>query len=128
VSSPVLRVSGQNEKIIAGVGFQHDDSLSAGRRAIISMPHTSANFAAGVEMQGQVGAAKPAFFPARNFVLFRAQSLGHGFFRYFAVAPSGSSGNVSLSVQSLAKFLVCTAYVFVERVSAPRFIARQVIA
>jgi hypothetical protein len=106
VSSPVLRVSGQNEKVIAAVGFQDDDSLSAGRRAIISVPHTSANFAAGVKMQGQVGAAKPAFFPARNFVLFRAQSLSYGFFRYFSVAPSGSSGNVSLSVQSLAKFLV----------------------
>jgi hypothetical protein len=60
--------------------------------------------------------------------VLRAQSLAQSFFGCFAVGPRRSRGNVSFTVQSLAKFAVGTAYVFVESVSATRFVARQIIS
>jgi hypothetical protein len=55
--------------------------------------------------------------------MFGAQSLGYGCFSDFAIRPRGRRGNVAFSLQSLAKFLVRTADVFVERVSATCFVA-----
>jgi hypothetical protein len=92
------------------------------------MPHTSSDHATGIKMQRQVRAPVTSFFPASNFVMLRAQSLGHRFFGYFAIGPRGSRGNISFPVQSLAKFLVGTADMFFESVTAVGFVASQIIS
>jgi hypothetical protein len=92
------------------------------------MPHASSDYAAGVKMQRQVRPAVATLFPSRNFVVLRAQSLAYRIFGYLAIGPSGSRRNVAFCVQTLAKFLVRTAHMFVESMSAASFIARQIIS
>src|ERR1700722_18245566 len=79
-------------------------------------------------MQRQVRAAVTSFFPASNFVMLRAQSLGHRFLGYVAIGPRGSRGNISFPVQSLAQFLVGTADMLFESVTAASFVACQIIS
>jgi hypothetical protein len=90
--------------------------------------HGAANRAASVKVKREVGARKSALVPSIYFILICVESGGDSFFRGGAIRPSGSGGNVALTIEPLAEFFVSAPNVFVECVPAALFVAAKVVA
>lgn len=87
------------------------------------MLDAAADVAAGVEVQREIGPRVTAIGPTIDFGAIGAKCGGYGFFGGGAIGPGGGSGDVAFVAETLAKFVVGAADVFLQGVGTAIFVA-----
>src|SRR5689334_7710552 len=65
--------------------------------------------------------------PAGNFIAVLFEYGAHNTFRRFAIRVSRGGGDVRFALEALAKFVVGSAYVLAQGMSARLFVLRQIV-
>lgn len=108
---------------VRAVPLQHNYSLGAGFDLIFTPAEGASEGMRGIAVVIKHQVRVPvAFEPMRNLRALVGDRRSHRSFCAGPVVPRGGCGDVSLSMEPLSEFIVGTAHMFAQRVTAGGFV------